>query len=159
MILLRALRRRTSLEAADSRTLQEVEFRNRDGSTDLRPSVYEIDDQQGQVVRTHAEHAAGLALKPAGVGVDLAGHDQIRTNSTTGRKFSFAFTDARHRELMFRDEAELLNFIEHILAGLASRSRSAAAREILRYAADRCRAEDQEWLAFMEAGEWKQLIE
>ena len=72
-VVIRFAKRKAAWETADPAEIREVEFKDKDGRYDLRPSVYEIDRQQA--VRAFAEHAAAAPIDPPGtaLGIDLRG--------------------------------------------------------------------------------------
>lgn len=64
LILLRIARRSATLEETDLQTILETEF-SHDGQPDLRLSVYEVADEDTEIVRTYAQHTASApAIDP-----------------------------------------------------------------------------------------------
>jgi len=121
--------------------IQLTEFRQKDGSVDLRPSVYEIEPEE--VVRVFAEHATAFDPPKSSAGIDLGGLGH-EVRSTPGRTV-FALTTSAHRELSIRDKEDLLDLIGKVLAEFTSRRTLVTRAEIVTYARARLAAMDPEW--------------
>jgi hypothetical protein len=153
-VLVRFSRRLASWEPG--RTVEEIqrsEFRQKDGTVDFRPSVYEI--EVGEMVRAFAEHAT--AFNPpssnAGISFDGLGGQPQATPGKTG----FAFTTAAHREISLKSRAELLELIKLVVATLESRVHRVSRADIVTYARARLAANDREWeraVARAQPGTW-----
>jgi hypothetical protein len=121
--------------------IQQSEFRKKDGTVDLRPSVYEI--QLRDIVQAFAEHASVYTPPASTAGIDVAGLG-YRAESTAGHP-GFAFIRAAHRELPLRNADDLFDLIRKIVASLTSRKHPVTRAEIVTYAAARLAAKDEEW--------------
>jgi hypothetical protein len=121
--------------------IQHSEFRQRDGSLDLRPSVYEI--EVAEIVRAFAEHATVFSPPSSNAGIDLGGlgHEVRYTPGRTG----FTFTTSAHRELSIGNKEALFDLIAKVLVDLDSRSHPVTRAEIMTYAKARLAAMDPEW--------------
>lgn len=146
-ILLRFTRRRTAWEPGiASEDLFDSEFRLRDGTADLRPSVYDIEDCATTIVKVHAEHAAGIGNNPqGGTNLDLSGWGNTVISDGTS---SFRFAQGTHRELLFANRSTLIDFLDVVCAQIESRSRPTKGRELVDYAKSRIGLNDDEWAGF-----------
>lgn len=153
-LLLRVVKRRTSLELLDASEVCSVEFRTREGEPDLRVSTYEIEDAQISIVQAHAEHSANIPLHPpcGGPSLDLCGiGDPVPTPGTR-----FKFTTDAHREICFDDRSKLLAGVAVVLGELASRRREATRNEVRAYVRGRLDERDPEWCEVCdENGAWR----
>lgn len=145
-LLLRVIKRRTSLELRDPSEVCSIEFRTKDGEPDLRVSTYEIDDQQAIIVRAHAEHSANVPLNPPCGGPSL--HFGGVGPAVPSRASRFQFTEEAHREICFGSESELIKGVAAVLAEKTSRQRQASRDEVRNYVRDRLLAQDAEWSKF-----------
>ena len=145
-LLLRVVKRRTSLESADPVEVCSVEFRNKDGDPDLRVSVYEIADQQSVIVRAHAEHSANVPLNPPCGGPSLHFGGVGKATPTAAGRFRF-IRDA-HREVCFDNEADLIQGVSFVLTEKESRKRHASRDEVRAYLRERLQEQDPEWSDF-----------
>src|SRR5258708_16989745 len=108
-MLLRVGKRASSWESADAAFVCDLEFRRKDGSTELEVSVYAL-AERAQVVRACAEHAASIPLDPkAVVSADLENlTPEPAVAPGPGR---FAFTRAAHRNIVFASREALAGAI------------------------------------------------
>ena len=76
---------------------------------------------------------------------------------------AFAFTAGAHRQLRLESAADLRALVGRILADLAGRTDPVTREEILRYAAQRLAAGDEEWSRAVAEGAaahgWRRSIE
>lgn len=160
MILLKLLKRRTSLEGAASE-LAEVEFKTPSGDYDLSPSAYEIDDTLSVIARTLAEHGANASLDPPGCrsggGVDLNGA-LPRPPEPLAESGYFSFIREAHREVHLRDHAELMAVLE-VVVGQPARGRWVPKADVRAHVCAKLSAGDQEWNHFCreapKGGKWR----
>lgn len=142
-LLVRFAKRKAAWEEANAAQIREVEFRDKDGEYDLRPSVYEIDEED--LVRAFAEHAAAAPIDPPGsaLSIDFLGVlCRIEPHPGNDR---FAFTRDKHRELALSTPAELDAAIEFVCAELCSRKRETSKSSVYQYVSARLEANDGEW--------------
>jgi hypothetical protein len=146
MLALRVGRRRTAWESNNIDTIINNEFKSR-GQVELEASVYLIENAETK--RAVAEHCATYQLGTRGfANIDL--HSDRPLVETPGDS-RFAFTRTAHREIHFRDEAELRSFIaETIVPTIAARTYVVLKAEIKQYVADQKAASDQEWMTFLD---------
>lgn len=153
-LILRMVKRRSSLELSDPHEVCKIEFRNREGDPDLRVSAYEIDDQQPVIVRTHAEHSANIPLQPPGSKVSLHFGGAGVTIPTPESRF--VFTRQAHREVCFIDERELVEAISSVWVDKESRQRQASTDQVRGHVQERLLSQDPEWANFCAVNEkWK----
>jgi len=126
--------------------VQRVEFTTRDGAPDLRPSVFEIELKD--LIRAYSEFATLRQTLDTTFGIDVAGVPW-RFDRTPGGT-SFRFTEAAHREVVLRDEGDLLDFIREIRRGFENRNHKVEKVQVTRYAEDRLAKGDPEWLAALD---------
>ncbi len=157
-VLIRFSKRRSSW--APERTdadVQKIEFSDKHGNPDLRPSVYEIALED--LVRAYAEHATNIDPRRGALGLDLGGLAQsIRATPGTS---TFAFTREAHREIELGDLRELLELIVDLRAAFGDRSYPVTQDEIVAYAKDRLSKGDDEWrraVAAAKRGTWVQKL-
>jgi hypothetical protein len=158
-LIIRFARRKAAWESTDAAEIRKVEFTNKNGELDLRPSVYDVD--ASEVIRTFAEHAAAAPIDPPGsaLGVDMSGI-RLELNNEPGNK-RFAFTRERHREIVVETEAAIEQLISSVLATLASRLHSIPKAEVYAYVASRFQVADDEWVELSEstaAKEWLRTL-
>ena len=153
-LLLRLARRLSSWEGElPLEEIQQYEFRRSDGEPDLRPSVYEVEGDGGEVVRACAEHVAAIPLDPPRqiLGIDSRGLGDAVLPADGSPQFSFIKT--RHREVRLADRSALLGFIAHLKQRIeAGQSRRVPKRELVSYARRQVAAGDSEWLAVVQGG-------
>ena len=152
MILLKFLRRRTSLdEGVSAADLAENEFKMPCGEADLSPSVYEIEDMPSVVVRALAEHGANAGLGPPGCrsggGIDLSGA-LPRQPVATPESSHFSFIREAHREGRLQDRGELLALLEVVVEAKTARVRRSSKETVRAYVRERFSEGDSEWDAF-----------
>ena len=143
-----AIRRTTWSGETAPEDVVRIEFRDREtGGVDLTPSFYLLADGLRKLVQAHAEHSASLLDRPEGrVHVDAQGVESPAPVQTPGETL-FRFTrEEAHREIRFRDEADLLVFVRRILAGGGPRRVSTTADDLLEYVGVRLDAKDEEWM-------------
>ena len=160
-MLLRVGCRKTIFENIGAEDVVTIEFTKKNGDPDLRPSVYEIDS--GQIVQTHAEHQAGCKLSPTPLAhMDLQ-HHTLELDDTDGNE-AFQFTKLVHRELVFQNRDQLVEFVKAIVSEGASRRLDTNKDELATLVYGQKLAEDEEWVAFFEQcderlkKEWLKLI-
>jgi len=159
MPLVRIGKRRAVWDEPDPDEIAKTEFRNKDGSLDLRPSVYEVDGSgtmpaMGQVVRVHAEHTVSLISPPRGDGddvvVDGCGNPTVHASAGDTQ---FDFANARHRELYFETDEDLVEFVRQVLATLPARRVQVSRGQLFAYIASRVDMNDPEWVRALGRGE------
>lgn len=150
-ILVRLLKRKTSLEIDDIEEVCRTEFKRQDGDVDLNVSTYRIADTGEPLLQMQSEHAASLLSPPcrhhSGLDVGGCGGDEVITEGDT----AFAFTRNAHRELLFRREEELLLFVAGWLADRRSRKRTVERESVRRYVRERLTTGDEEWVRCCDA--------
>ena len=146
-ILLRIGRRRTSAEAENAHCFVEVEFSTKTSQLDLRPSVYEIAEEQ--LTQAHAEHIASNHLTPRSAR-DFDVKDLHSRMAATLGASCFALTRQAHRELTFESEAELHDFAARLLAEESTRSRAISKSDLREYVIAKIRKQDGEWMNIFE---------
>jgi hypothetical protein len=142
--LIRFARRLSSWdEGTSDEQLIAVEFKDRDsGGRDLKPSVYEIEEHE--IVRAFSEHATRFEPPKSAAGIDVS-----RTRGTvrvTPGLTDFSFTAATHREVVLKDEYELLALVREVRAGLPDRRHLVSVEERRAYVLSQLGAGDQEWV-------------
>ena len=168
MLLLRLGRNAASWEEADAREICLLEFPNKDKTGfDREPSVYEVTVPPGEVVnqlvlQVQAEHAASFLDKPPTrvVNVDIDGLFDGDIVASAGET-QFRLTREAHRHLDVRHEDQLVRLVERIREDFPARAYLVTRDEVRRFASDRFRANDPEWLEARANGrfrKWK-LIE
>lgn len=130
-----------------------MEFRAREGGRDMRPSVYLTGDDRS--LQTRAEHTT-LIKDPPKSASSLAiatcppGASEADTPGATG----FDQADQAHREFVFESPHALNTFAGHIFdacQGTGAMQLSHSRQSIVSYAAGRVRAEDPEWVRWVNA--------
>lgn len=148
-VLVRLLKRKTSLELDDSSSFMKTEFTKYDGTPDLSLSVYQLDELLGNpLVCTCAEHTAGNELNPQMRGcLNVAGINSfsVVTSPTQNRLFNFRFSSKSHREIILEDETALGEFAQQLVLTLRSRQRDVLARDVVDYAYQKYLTKDSEW--------------
>jgi hypothetical protein len=149
--LLRFSRRRASWEEDDPEKVAQIEFRNRDGALDLRPSVYEAWPEEGRegVVRTFAEHGATFLRDPPRSReiIDVRSAHSSPEEATPGATL-FSYANARHREIPLGSTRDLHAFVATLLSQLHQRSlQPVTPDEMLGHMSTRLAAADPEWEA------------
>ena len=154
-ILLRISKRRTSWEEPDVETILRVEF-SWNSTPELNVSVYEIPDNDTNIVRAYAEHVVGARLDPPpkpSKHMDAQGPD-VMPISVSGPG-PFAFIRDAHREIEFEDEGELRAFIAAIRDQVSARTRKADKSDVRQYIKQRLADDDPEWTsALNELPKW-----
>ncbi|TKC97113.1 hypothetical protein [Polyangium fumosum] len=125
--------------------LQRIEFRNRDGSPDLRPSVYELDVSHPALVQAYAEHAAAAEIDPPTTALAIDASNPARTSVPTPGSAKFSFIMEAHREVLLKDVDDLHAFILELSQDPSERRSTIRKAEILAYARARLEAGDPEW--------------
>lgn len=146
-LILRVVSSSAAWERGNPEEIVEYNFRAREGGIDLKPSLYEATDDPAEIVRVMAEHSTGSNSLRGMRGVDVAGICPRAPIATPGN-LRFAFTRARHRELVLHDREELIEIVRRALPELDARTRLAEKPAIKAYVTERVRARDPEWLAF-----------
>jgi hypothetical protein len=148
-MLLRIGRRRAVGEGETAEEFAQLQFRRKDGTLDLRPSLYEIEDTAAQIVRAYAEHAASLLQSPpkGGAHFDVSGLADLLLSTSPGET-RFRFTREQHRELVFETESLAMAFVEALHAQLSTRMCTTALAEIAAHIRGRITDGDAEWLTF-----------
>jgi hypothetical protein len=162
-IVLRVSKRRTSWESRNVDEIVQTEFKTRDGVIDTEPSVYVLEAESEQtlrsdVVRVVAEHAASFLNDPpkGAKHVDLQGLANTARTPGTSR---FTFANARHHELAVGDVDALRGVIERAIADIDQRFHPVDRDELIAYAAARIDADDPEWAsALTDRDRWRMLI-
>ena len=141
MPLVRIGKRRLAWEESEPAEIARIEFRDRDGNLDLRPSVYEVDavdagvPHRGQIVRVHDEHAVSVISPPRG-GDDLIVDGAFEVEEEYGETL-FSFANERHRELRFPDEPALIAFVGVLMGSRSERRVQLGRDELFAYIAAR----------------------
>lgn len=151
MLALRVGRRRTAWESNNIDTIVKNEFQSR-GELELEASVYLIEETQ--TTQAVAEHCASNALGVRGfANIDLLTNRELVESPGETR---FAFTRVVHRELRFRDEADLRDYLANqILPTIEARTRVVSKAQIRAYVDERRHASDEEWVTFLtDEGSW-----
>lgn len=110
--------------------------------------------EDAQTTRAVAEHCASNALGVRGfANIDLLTSRELVESPGDTR---FAFTRAVHRELHFRDEADLRDYLANqILPTIGARTRAVSKAQIRAYVDERRLASDEEWVTFLTTeGSW-----
>ncbi len=144
---------------ADAVAVCDAEFREKDGTTDLKVSVYQLGGP-ADVVQACAEHAASIPLDPkATANVDFEGLTSPPVNAPgPGR---FAFTRTAHRNIVFESREALVTAVASLLADLGDRLHRVNRDQLRDYVRARRDAADPEWTAFLAAcpAKWQKLVE
>jgi hypothetical protein len=168
--LVRFGKRRTSWDEPDLTTIMQVEFRTKDGSWDLQPSVYEIKaatekELRGLLIRVYTEHSASLLQRPPrGIPpIDTSDAQDDPPLESTGTTF-FTFANSCHRELVLASEEQLRALVKMLRDELGKRRLAEVkAQEMLEYASQRLNQADAEWTAFVanhqNGPRWLKLIQ
>jgi hypothetical protein len=111
------------------------------------------------ILQVHAEHTASFLDKPPlrVVDVDIEGLFDGNLMSSPGTT-QFRLTRDAHRYLAVTDEEQLVRLVERVRADFAARSYVVTRDEVRRFASDRFRANDPEWMearAKGKFGNWK----
>lgn len=157
-VIVRFAKRKAAWETPDITEIRNVEFRTRDGEYDLRPSVYEVEEEQ--VVQTFAEHAAAAPIEPPGsaLGIDFSGV-RFKLEVQPGND-KFAFTCACHREFVLATIADLDEIITFACRDLTKRRREIAKDSVTNYVTARLEADDEEWTELLDppTSKWLQRL-
>lgn len=155
-VVVRFAKRKAAWETADAAHIRDVEFKDKDGRYDLRPSVYKV--EQHQVVQAFAEHAAAAPIDPPGsaLGVDFRGV-RFKLEPEPGND-KFAFTRDQHLEIALSSKAELDEVIEFACRELTTRRTEIAKASVYKYVSERLEAQDKEWLDLVESPDAKDWL-
>jgi hypothetical protein len=148
-VVVRFAKRKAAWEGANASEIREVEFKTKDGQYDLRPSVYEVSEEQ--LVQAFAEHAAATPIDPPGsaLGIDFAAV-RFKVEPELGSD-KFPFTRFRHREVVLSSASELDEVIALACRELASRRRDIPKAAVYAYVGERLAANDREWTDLVES--------
>lgn len=143
--LIRFARRRANWEdpKLPLEELQSREFKARDGGPDLRPSVYELDDVDTQLIQAYAEHAHRIDPPPSALALDVASAAPGEVEASPGDA-PFRFTRGRHREVVLGDLCELLRFVR---AARSVPRRDVEKKAVQSYVGTCLESADEEWTA------------
>jgi hypothetical protein len=143
---IRIAKRRTSwtLPPAD---IRNIEFKDRQGNPDLRPSVYEIIAPDNEVTRACTEHYAAIPLKVESRVLSIFTGEQRSVVPSDGNS-KFSFIQTRHREVDLADESALMSFIDSLSQQLKnSATKEVAPQDMIAYAKHRVELRDPEWIS------------
>ena len=121
-MLLRVLKRYTSVEATNGREFAAIELLDRTtGQPDHRLSVYRVD--AAQVPQALCEHSVSFLTPPKRSvrGVNATDLPGFEAKPSLGKGL-FAFTNQAHQELHFACDADVLTFANALVADLAART-------------------------------------
>jgi hypothetical protein len=164
--VIRMARRRTAWEGASVDDAIDVEFRDRSGAIDLRPSVYVFDAEEPAVhpvvVRLRAEHSFSLLQSPnaAGTQINLEGASPCPLTQSPGTT-RFEFANASHHELVLAGEPDLRQLVQAAQGTFQQREHPVSRDEAISYATTREDAGDPEWIAVLAdpaKKEWRKLV-
>ena len=146
MLLLRWVKRQASFDD-DIEETYIAEFHRTDAKPELTLSVYEVEDGDGPITRTHAECSAGTLGDPPrrfrSVNLnEVMGPAVVTSEGRTG----FRFTEGAHRELYFKDAAALRQFVESIYNDQNARKRVSEKVAVKTYISDKRSKNDAEWV-------------
>ncbi len=152
-LVVRFAKRKAAWENPDAATIREVEFKDKNGQYDLRPSTYAVSEEQ--IVQAFAEHAAAAPIDPPGsaLGIDLSGV-RFKVEAELGSN-KFSFTRDRHREVVLSSTAELDEIIELACREFKRRRRDITKASVYKYVSDRLAANDKEWTDLLESPDAK----
>jgi hypothetical protein len=147
--VVRFAKRKAVWETADPIQIRDVEFRDKNGEYDLRPSAYEVEEED--IVRTFAEHAAAAPIDPPGsaLSIDFEGIN-VKIEHRPGND-QFAFTRDRHREIVLSTRVDLEAAIQVVCANLTMRKKETSKASVYEYVSGRLEANDNEWLDLAES--------
>lgn len=146
-LLLRMIRRLTSLSLRTPEELMEAELLNSNGQPDIDLSVFEADDARELVVRVRTEFHASYKNPPNEEqgSVSLHGMDGVEVGVSRGTT-SFSFTQGCHRSLRLLDGDEVREVAATMLKEAQARSRTVDVESMRGYARRRLEDEDPEWI-------------
>lgn len=155
-VVLRFARRKAAWETADAAQIRDIEFKNKNGDYDLRPSVYEVN--QNEVVRAFAEHAAAAPIDPPGaaLGIDLS-QSGFSLKSEPGNP-KFCFTKEKHRELVLSTVADLDEVIAWVCKDINRRRTEITKMSVYQYISERLDALDKEWCDLLKSPDAKDWL-
>jgi hypothetical protein len=142
---IRLLKRRAS-QGRSVEDIRAIEFTNRTGDPDLRPSVYEIVTPPSEIIRACTEHYAAipLELERTVTSVHTNGDDQNVVFTDGNPKFEFIKT--RHREVELENVAALTRFVERLSQCVRNGESSTVMQDqMIRYARNCIERGDPEW--------------
>lgn len=153
-MIVRFAKRRTAWESTSAYEIAEAEFRKKDGSTDLFPSVYDI--QLNELTRAFAEHAAAapIEVQSSSIGIELKS-DKLAIRKTSGSA-KFQFIHDAHCEILVKDTQHLIAIIEDFLKERIIHDIKKA--DVVRYAEQRIQCQDAEWKCVVEESPSKKWI-
>lgn len=156
-MLLRVFRRRARDYDSDEEFC-ETEFHNSDGTPDLKPSAYEVDEDLR--VRATTEHVASFWGSPATVrAADIA--DLVGEASPERGTTEFQFTREVHREVRLPNRAALVSFAAALRADAHRYDLPDVPKaDLRRYIRARLAEEDKEWVAWLgqaPGSRWRKL--
>jgi hypothetical protein len=152
-LLVRFAKRKAAWETPDPAKIREVEFKDKNGQYDLRPSMYDVAEEQ--IVQAFAEHAAAAPIDPPGsaLGIDFSGV-RFKVEAELGSD-KFSFTRDRHREVVLSSTSELDEVIELACREFEKRRRDIAKASVFKYVSERLAANDKEWTDLLESPDAK----
>lgn len=146
--LVRFAKRRTAWELTSAAEVRDIEFRDRHGQPDLRPSVYRI--TADEVTRCFAEHAAAVPIDPPRTALGIwAEGCSPRSLPSTGLP-TFAFMRDRHEEIHVANIGALTVLVACLLTQPHHRV-DVPLRDVVSYAQKMVAEGDAEWLAVVSA--------
>jgi hypothetical protein len=155
-VVVRFAKRKAAWETADATNIRDVEFKNRDGDYDLRPSVYEV--EEGQLVQAFAEHAGAAPIEPprSTLSINLRG-SRFALERTPG-KDRFAFTRQQHREISLSTMEELDELIHFACQDLVARSSEISKASVCKYVSEQLATQDKEWIDLLDSPDAKEWL-
>ncbi|RYD81583.1 MAG: hypothetical protein EOP84_10775, partial [Verrucomicrobiaceae bacterium] len=147
-ILLRALRRKTSLELSTPEDFMDAEM-VKDGQAETNLSVFQVDNAQPHVVQVFAEYNVSFKdPKPPEptVGIDLTAAGNF-TVAQTAANTLFVFTRNCHRDLEFMDADDMLSMVRGIFPIASTRTHSATRDELKKFILDQLNKHHLEWVS------------
>lgn len=149
MIVLRIGKRRASYTATNPQEFCELECWDRSADVaDRHLSVYEIEDLDPMIIRTHAEHAAGVGLDPPRGGCHWNMSEESQEPMKTPGECGFVHADEAHRELVFETPEAVIAFAERIWRQSENRRRITTKALLHGYVRARLDEGDPEWVRF-----------
>ena len=153
---MRFAKRKAAWETADLGQIRDVEFKDKDGDYDLRPSVYEIDEKQ--IVQAFAEHAATAPIDPprSALGIDFSGVQFPLLRKPGGKRF--ALIREQHREVELDSQSDLEDMIATVCRDLSARRRDVPKSAVYKYVGGQLEAADHEWIDIAESVDAKDWL-
>jgi hypothetical protein len=143
----RGTRRSASFEESDLHLILETEF-SYEGRPDLRLSVYEVADEQAEIVRTYVQHTASVPTLGAPFRrrhhLNVSG---LEPRTAVAAEVAGPFRQLRgsHREIHFADAAELRRFVGKLKDQFAQRGRLVTKQDGERYVRQQLLDGNPEW--------------